>query len=66
MADWMPIDASRPPTRNMDMNRQQMIALRNPCFEATECNDGRFFYWHPLLTPTIRWSIGVTMNIGME
>ena len=46
----------------MKLNKRQLIAIRNPCFDAEDCNDDHF-YWRPIDSFV---SIGMTLNVGME
>jgi len=46
----------------MDLSKRQLVAIRNPCFEAVETVNNAFHMKHaaPLASSTL------TLNIGME
>lgn len=49
------------------MNQYQRIAFKYPCFEAEETAHPRFYHVeHTSLFPGSFWSVGLTMNVGLE
>lgn len=45
----------------MDLSKRQLIALRNPCFEAEQCSHQRYYAGNVDAITS-----GLTLNIGME
>lgn len=46
------------------MNPQQQTAFANPCREAMQCADVRFFRSHRVGSNLV--TVGVTLNVGLE